>query len=478
MESWKRNLYILWFGNFFASVGMGMIIPFLPLYVRELGVENVTQAALWSSWIFAVNHLMIAIVAPFWGRYSDRYGQKSTLVRTGFGLTVVIVAMGLAQSPLQLLLLRMLFGMMGGFGPAAVSLMAKEAPKEQVGRVLGTMQTGNISGQLMGPLLGGVMAEWVGMRSAFYCTGFFLLLATLLIRAGVRESRAYPTHRLWSRPELRRLRGRRGFGWLWRFRGLRPLPRSLRGTEPLSGSAETAAASGGGNGGGRASTAPAGCAADDAAKQAGAATAGQTSFRDIVGPFPVMLFFFASSFLISGSFQSISPIITLYVQSMHIENHVELISGLIFAATALGTVIAAPIMGRLGDRYGHLLVLLCCLTCVGLLHIPQAITTNAWVLMGIRFVFGLCVGGLIPSLNSLLRRVTPTSIQGSVFAYDASCHSAGNVTGAVLGGLVASQFGFASLFCIIAGVFLVHSTVLALQYRRITRACAARESAL
>ncbi|UUZ83970.1 MFS transporter [Paenibacillus sp. P26] len=101
MEAWKRNLVILWFGAFFSSVGIGMIIPFLPLYVQELGIHDVKQAALWAAMIFGINHVMIALVSPFWGRFSDTYGQKVTMLRSGFGLSVIIAAMGLVHTPLQ-----------------------------------------------------------------------------------------------------------------------------------------------------------------------------------------------------------------------------------------------------------------------------------------------------------------------------------------------------------------------------------------
>ncbi|NHN35284.1 multidrug efflux MFS transporter [Paenibacillus agricola] len=68
MEVWKRNLYILWTGNFLTSVGIGMIIPFLPLYVQDLGVHDVKQAALWAAMIFGINHLMIALISPLMGK--------------------------------------------------------------------------------------------------------------------------------------------------------------------------------------------------------------------------------------------------------------------------------------------------------------------------------------------------------------------------------------------------------------------------
>jgi DHA1 family multidrug resistance protein-like MFS transporter len=91
MESWKRNLYIVWAGCFLTSCGMGMVIPFLPMYVQQLGVEDVHKAAVWSSLIFGANHLMIVLVSPMWGRISDTYGQKMMMVRSGIVMAIVMV---------------------------------------------------------------------------------------------------------------------------------------------------------------------------------------------------------------------------------------------------------------------------------------------------------------------------------------------------------------------------------------------------
>lgn len=412
MEAWKRNLYILWFGNFFCSAGIGMIIPFLPLYVQELGIHDVKKAALWAALIFGINHMMIAIMSPFWGRFSDKYGQKTAMLRSGFGQSIVIAAMGLVHSPVQLLLLRALFGTMGGYSASSVALMAIETPKQDVGKALGMLQTGQVTGQLMGPLLGGILAEWLGMRNSFFFTGLFILISGFLTLFGVKEMKQYEKFK---------------FRWF-----------KQPGTDEQVQTRQLPK---------------------------------KTQLRETVKQSPVILTLFVSTFLIAASFQSISPIITLYVKSMHIDNHVEIMAGLIFASSALGTVIAAPFLGKLGDKYNHLTVLLCCLLLISLLYIPQATISNAWILMGARFLSGLCVGGLVPSISSILRSLTPIHIQGSVFAYNAGANSLGNVSGALFGGLVASSLGIAVVFYLIAGVFFVHFLMLAFQYRKINKAC-------
>jgi MFS transporter, DHA1 family, multidrug resistance protein len=423
METWRKNLYILWFGTFFTSAGIGMIIPFLPLYVQELGIHDVQKAALWAAMIFGINHVMIAITSPFWGRFSDRYGQRVTMIRSGFGLAVIIAAMGLVHTPVQLLLLRALFGTMGGFSTSAVALMAIEAPKDQVGRTLGTLQTGQVSGQLLGPLLGGILAEWLGMRNSFFFTGLFIFIAAVLVLFGVRETKEYAAFRIG--PWLQSLTNRR---------------KEMRQQEE------------------------------------GKAPQAKLELRQVMRETPVILTLFLSTYLIAASFQSISPIISLYVKSLHVEDHVALMAGLIFASSALGTMIAAPILGRLGDRYGYLPVLLSSLLLISLLYLPQATASNPWLLMGMRFLSGLCVGGLIPSISSILRRLTPSAIRGSVYAYNSSANSLGNVSGALFGGLIAGHFGIPVVFYIIAGVFFLHFLMLAVQYKRLTQAQLGKEA--
>jgi DHA1 family multidrug resistance protein-like MFS transporter len=405
MEVWKRNLYILWIGNFLTSVGIGMIIPFLPLYVQDLGVHDVKQAALWAAMIFGINHL--------WGKFSDTYGQKLVMVITGIGSAVVIGAMGLVDTPLQLLLLRAAFGTMGGYPTSSVALLAIEAPRQKVGNALGSLQTGQVTGQLLGPLIGGVLAEWMGIRDSFYITGFFIFIAALLTIFGVKETNTYPK---------------------FKFRSL------LKLSNPLQ------------------------------SKIRKRDVPDKTALRQVLAQSPLILTLFISTFLISISFASISPMISLYVKSMNVVDHIEIMAGLIFASTALGTMITAPILGRMGARHGHSIILLFSLVLIAVLHIPQGLVTDPWVLMGIRFITGLCIGGVIPSISSLLRKLTPTRIQGSVFAYNASAGSMGNLSGAIFGGLVASSFGISLVFYVIAGVFFVHFLMITVQFKRFRKA--------
>ena len=137
--------------------------------------------------IFAANFVTAFLFQPLWGKLSDKYGRKMMLLRSGFGMAIVMVLMGFATSPWHLLLLRMVNGTISGFNPAAVSLVSINTPKERMGFAMGTLQSGGIAGTILGPFLGGLLADAVGYRPIFYLTGLSLFAASLLAFFIVKE---------------------------------------------------------------------------------------------------------------------------------------------------------------------------------------------------------------------------------------------------------------------------------------------------
>src|SRR6476660_7826592 len=115
MVRWKVNLMVLWLGQFLVMGGMTMIMPFMPLYLQELGMKNPHEIATWAGIIFAGNFVTSFLFQPFWGGLADRYGRRVMLLRSGFGMAIVISLMGFAGNAWQLLLLRMLNGTISGF---------------------------------------------------------------------------------------------------------------------------------------------------------------------------------------------------------------------------------------------------------------------------------------------------------------------------------------------------------------------------
>ncbi|UFJ41283.1 MFS transporter [Brevibacillus humidisoli] len=380
MESWKRNLYVLCFAMFIVMVAMSMIMPFLPLFIQqELGISDPHQVTAWAGIVFGANFLTAGLVSPIWGSLADKYGRKIMILRSGFCMSVIITLTGFVGSIWQLLGLRLLNGTVGGIIPASTALVASSAPREQAGWAQGMLQSSAVAGGIMGPFFGGLLADHIGFRLIFSCTGLLVFLATLLITVTVKESFTPPPARE------------------------------------------------------------------------------QTSFREdarlIFSTRPLPALFFVTV-MIQFALFSIIPVLPIYVQSLlGGDDRVAFYTGLVAAAMGLANVLAAPQLGKLGDRYGSHKVLLVCLIAAALIFIPQAMVTTVWQLIVLRFMLGLCLGGLLPAVNALLRRSTPPERVSRVYGYNNTFVCLGSMLGPSIGGLVA---GYISL----SGVFLMTSAFL------------------
>ncbi|MDT6979794.1 MFS transporter [Levilactobacillus zymae] len=186
-EAWRRNLAVLWLGTFIAGMGFSEIMPFLSLYVDDLGTFTKGQLTMYSGVTYAVTFLVIALVSPVWGRLADRKGRKLMLLRSSLGMAVVIGAMGFVTNVWQLIGLRFLQGLFAGYIPNASALVAAETPRKQSGRALGVLTTGYVSGNLIGPVLGGILAQVFTIRWTFVLTGILLLIVFTLSATMVHE---------------------------------------------------------------------------------------------------------------------------------------------------------------------------------------------------------------------------------------------------------------------------------------------------
>ena len=190
MESWKVNLISVWFGCFFTGLAISQILPFLPLYVSQLGVTSHEALSMWSGLTFSVTFLVSAIVSPMWGSLADRKGRKLMLLRASLGMAIAILLQAFATNVWQLFILRALMGLTSGYIPNAMALVASQVPRERSGWALSTLSTAQISGVIGGPLLGGFLADHVGLRMVFFITAILLTISFLvtlfLIKEGVR----------------------------------------------------------------------------------------------------------------------------------------------------------------------------------------------------------------------------------------------------------------------------------------------------
>lgn len=381
MNNWKRTLWILWAANFAVTAGMSLVIPFLPLYIQTLGVHRLPDVERWSGWVFSAQFVTSVVFQPIWGAFADRHGRKIMLLRAGFGMGIVTALMGFVTAPWQLLLLRMVNGIFSGFISMAVSLQASITPNEHTGRALGTLQTGAIAGNLIGPLAGGALAEAFGFQGVFYLTGILLCIASLIVLIMVHEN-------------------------------------------PIKIKKEK-----------------------------------QNQWSQLKQLKPLLSVFIASTFIQVGM-MSIEPIVTIYAKTIYTGSHIALVAGLVVAITGLANLIGAPTLGRLGDKVGQRKVLIIALVMAMVTYIPQALAHNLTVLLIGRFLLGLFIGGMIPSLNVLVKKLAPKNLQATAFGLNSSSVFLGNLIGPLIGSSVAAAFNIRSVFYVTMAVLLANAVMI------------------
>lgn len=380
MEIWKRNLYICCLASFIVSAGMSQMAPILPLYIAELGVADSGDVARWAGIVFGCNFISLAIFSPIWGKLADRYGRKPMILRASGWLGLIMIGMSFAQSVWHLVVLRLLQGCLSGFQAAVIPLIAQETPWEHSGWAMGMFFTAQVTGGLLGPLIGGMISELIGIRHSFLLMGSLCLLGFLALTQ-VHETR------------------------------------------------RTAAAE-----------APAG-------------------LRDVFSALPhrrAVIGLFLTTLVLHFSLTCIQPILTVYVSELAPDTeHLAVISGAVFSSAGFASMLTASRLGHISDHIGAQNVLPACLLLAGLVSIPQGLVTAPWQLALLRFLHGIAIAGLMPSVNSLIRQLTPPACLGQIYGFNQSAQFIGMFSGAFLGGHLAAVFGIRQMFFAVALLLLI-----------------------
>ena len=153
--------------------GFTLVMPFLPLFIGQLGVSDVGEVAMWTGLSLGVTPGLTAILAPAWGRLGDRFGRKIMVERSLVSFVVLFAAMAFVTNVWQVLALRAIQGLFAGYGSLSVAMAAESAPRDRMPAAIGTVQTAQRIGPAVGPLIGGVLAGVVGLRRAFIATAMF-----------------------------------------------------------------------------------------------------------------------------------------------------------------------------------------------------------------------------------------------------------------------------------------------------------------
>ena len=187
MHSWKRNQAAITAAAFVGFTGFTLVMPFLPLYIRELGVTETGDIALWTGVTLGVSPAIAALTAPLWGRVGDRFGNKLLVQRSLVSFIFVMIAMAYVTRAWHLFALRAIQGFFAGYGPLTLSMAALSAPRDKVATAIGTVQTAQRMGPTLGPVIGGILAPAVGLRNAFIVASGFYVVAFILVTFLFRE---------------------------------------------------------------------------------------------------------------------------------------------------------------------------------------------------------------------------------------------------------------------------------------------------
>ena len=379
--NWKRNLLISWIGCFFTGASFSLVMPFIPLYIEELGAPA-SQVPLLSGLAISITALAAAIVAPIWGNLADRKGRRLMMIRAAAGMTVTMGALAFVPNVYWLLVMRFFTGVLSGYIPNATALIAYQAPREKSGWAIGTLATGAIAGNLIGPLMGGILAELLGMKNVFIITGMILFITLLLTIFLVKET-------------------------------FEPVEKKdLMSTKEIL---------------------------------------GQSTRRS------VLFGLFFTSLILQLGMTSISPILTLYIRELSTDTgSVLFLSGLIVSVAGVSAVISSPYLGRLGDRIGNHKILLLGLVFSFCCFIPMGLVTAPWQLGVLRFLLGFSTGALMPSVNTLISKITPPEGVSRIFGYNQMFNNFGQVLGPLVGSAVAQAYSYSAVFFVTAGFVLLN----------------------
>jgi DHA1 family multidrug resistance protein-like MFS transporter len=385
-------LVAIWFAELVAIVGFTVVIPLLPLYVRELGVRGEQEVRIWAGVVFSGHAVTMAVFAPIWGALSDRYGRKVMVERAMFGGALVIGLMGLAQNVHQLVLLRTLQGALTGTVTAANALVATTAPRKRVGYALGMLQMAIYVGASAGPLLGGLVADSLGYRAAFWVTGVLLLVAALGVLVFVKED-------------------------------FQPLAPSVSGQG----------------------------AAD--AGRLGLRHRVWNRLAPVLESPPLRRVLGVRLLMRLGA-RLLGPVLPLFIETITPAGaRVASITGSISGVGAAAGAVGALGLGRLSDRVGYRSILVACALVSAVCYVPQFFVTSHVPLLFLQAGTGLAMGGILVSLGASLARLAPDGQEGIVYGVDASVVSVANAIAPMVGSVLAAWMGLRLPFLFAAALF-------------------------
>jgi DHA1 family multidrug resistance protein-like MFS transporter len=189
---WRRNLFAITGACFIGFTGFTLVMPFLPLYLTQLGLTDVGEIAFWSGISLGITPAMTAVLSPLWGRLSDRFGRKIMVERSLICFVITMVVFAFVTKPWHVLAIRALQGLFAGYGALGLAMAAESAPPGKMASAIGMVQTAQRLGPALGPVIGGVLAQLVGLRNAFFFASAFYMIGLLLVFFMYHEPKTTP----------------------------------------------------------------------------------------------------------------------------------------------------------------------------------------------------------------------------------------------------------------------------------------------
>ncbi|QHF54344.1 MULTISPECIES: multidrug efflux MFS transporter [Streptococcus] len=375
---WKQNLKIAWLGNFLTGTSFTLVMPFISVFVEELKVAP-GQVEYYAGLAVSANALAAALMAPIWGSLADRYGRKPMMVRAAFAMIFTMGGMAFVPNVFWLIVLRVLNGVFTGYIPNATALIASQVPKEKTGYALGTLSTGAVAGNLIGPTLGGILAEMFGVHTVFLLVGLLYALVVILTIFYIRED-FVPVKK-------------------GEAMSIREVLVQVRDRQMLVG-------------------------------------------------------LFIASMIIIAAAQAVVPILTLYVRHLGQTDNLLFVAGFIISLPGMASLVTSGHLGKIGDRIGNHRLLLLALAYSLLINVFCAFATSPFQLGLLRFLYGFGTGALLPSVNSLLTKLTPREGISRIFSYNQLFNNLGSVVGPMMGSAVAAHMGYNWVFYLSSGLVL------------------------
>ena len=192
--SYNKNIITLVASMFLVASGYTMVIPFLPLYLGELGVPD-HEIALWTGLVFSSCFLVAGIMGPIWGKLADLGGKKKMAVRAAVLLGFSYLFCGLCQNQYHLMAARAFQGFANGFVAASMAIISDSADSDKLGGTLGMAQTSLVVGGILGPLMGGALSHAFGMRNTFFLSALFLWIVAVAVIVFVKDRNTGTVHK-------------------------------------------------------------------------------------------------------------------------------------------------------------------------------------------------------------------------------------------------------------------------------------------